>query len=270
VQVGAPVAGLLESWFVELNQEVYEGQLLGRIRSGQMDAAAQQSQLDLEKAQLRVTTLEADLISARLEVSRATADQTRARSELDRLEKIYERQKLLNKEGATPRLTFEKAEQDYQAAKAEFDARDVTAKQAAERVTSLTRELDAAKKAIGEKTEALENSKANLTSGDLHAPADGVIVGRRLQPGEPVDPSMKDLVQIATELTHMQATVEPPPQAMARIKVGLTATVRLPELTTEEFPGSVREIRGTQVIVDFTSPAPIVRPGLTAQVRIKL
>jgi HlyD family secretion protein len=137
-------------------------------------------------------------------------------------------------------------------------------------VETIGRDLAAAKKAIGERTEALEAAKANLASGDLHAPVDGVVIGRRLQPGEAVDVSMKDLMQIATDLTNMQATVEPPPAALARIKPGLPATVRLPELTTEEFQGSVREIRGTQVIVDFTSPAPIVRPGLTAQVRIKL
>jgi hypothetical protein len=81
---------------------------------------------------------------------------------------------------------------------------------------------------------------------------------------------MKDLVVIATDLTNMMVIVEPPPPALARIKAGLPAAVRLPELSPDEFPGSVRELRGTQVVVDFTSPAPIVKPGLTAQVKIKL
>jgi HlyD family secretion protein len=217
-----------------------------------------------------VTTLDADLIAARLEVSRSAADQTRARGEYERQDKNYQRQKLLNNEGATPRLTFEKAERDWQAAKLEFESRDAVAKQAAERVATLTRELDAARKAIQDRTEALETAKTNISSGDLHAPVEGVVVGRRGAAGDAVDLSMKDLVVIATDLTNMMVIVEPPPPALARIKAGLPAMVRLPELSPDEFPGSVRELRGTQVVVDFTSPAPIVKPGLTAQVRIKL
>jgi len=270
VNVAAPSEGLIESWFVDLNQEVYENQLVGRIRNGRLETEHHQSEAELEKAQSRVATLDADLIGARLEASRATADQMRARAELDRLDRIYQRQKMLNSEGATPRLTYEKAEREYQAAKTEFDARDDVAKQATDRISKLGRDLDAARKAIQEKTEAVENAKANIASGDLHAPVEGVVVGRRGQAGDAVDPSMKDLLQIATDLTNMQVTVEPPPPALARIKAGLVATVRLPELSPDEFPGAVREVRGTEVIVDFTSPAPIVKPGLTAQVRIKL
>jgi len=270
VNVEAPAAGVIETWFVDVNQEVYENQLVGRIRNGRLEAEQHQAEAEMEKAQSRVVTLDAEVIGARLEVSRATADQVRARAELDRLDKIYQRQKLLNTEGATPRLTFEKAEKEYLAAKAEFDARDAVAKQANERVTTLARDLEAARKAIQDKTEALESAKASIASGDLHAPVEGVVVGRRGQPGDSVDLSMKDLLQIATDLTNMQVTVEPPPPALARIKAGLAATVRLPELSPDEFQGSVREVRGTEVIVDFTSPAPIVKPGLTAQVRIKL
>jgi len=32
----------------------------------------------------------------------------------------------------------------------------------------------------------------------------------------------------------------------------------------------VREIKAGRVFVDFTSPSPAVKPGLTAQVKIKL
>jgi hypothetical protein len=57
---------------------------------------------------------------------------------------------------------------------------------------------------------------------------------------------MKDLLQIATDLTNMQVTVEPPPPRWRASKPGLAATVRLPELSPDEFQGSVREVRGTK------------------------
>jgi hypothetical protein len=41
-------------------------------------------------------------------------------------------------------------------------------------------------------------------------------------------------------------------------------------MANEPIPASVREVKGTQVLVEFTSPSPAIRPGLTAQVTIKI
>jgi multidrug efflux pump subunit AcrA (membrane-fusion protein) len=40
--------------------------------------------------------------------------------------------------------------------------------------------------------------------------------------------------------------------------------------SAEAIAGSVREIRDGRVIVDFTSPTPAIKPGMSAQVQIKL
>jgi hypothetical protein len=67
----------------------------------------------------------------------------------------------------------------------------------------------------------------------------------------------------------MQAVVEPDPAILPKIKPGLIAGVRVAE-AGDEIPGYVREVRGTQVLVDFVSPDPSIKPGLSAQVRISL
>lgn len=270
VTVGAPLPGVLEAYFVDLNQEVYQGQLLGRIRNPQLEAAEQRVQSELEKLQERAAGLNAEAISARMEVSRASADQIRARSEKDRLEKLFQRQQVLMDAGATPRLTFEKSEKDYSAAKTEFETLDAVAKNAGERVASVTRDLAITERALAEKTDALQQAKTALSAREMHAPADGVVIARRGQPGDPVDPSMKDLFEIATGLMSMQVVATPEAPVLARLHAGQAATVRLPGATGEELPGTVRELRGGQVIVDFTSPAPVTRIGVTAQVKIKL
>ncbi len=81
---------------------------------------------------------------------------------------------------------------------------------------------------------------------------------------------MKNLVQIATGLTSMQVVATAEPGMIGRIHAGQAATVRLPDASAEELPGTVREARGAEVIVDFISPKPILQIGITAQVRIKL
>jgi len=63
--------------------------------------------------------------------------------------------------------------------------------------------------------------------------------------------------------------LDPDPTVLPRIKPGQIAGVRVAE-SSDEIPGFVREIKGTQVLVDFVAPEANIKPGLTAQVRIGL
>jgi len=80
----------------------------------------------------------------------------------------------------------------------------------------------------------------------------------------------REMVQIAVDLTSLEVIVEPPPPILARIKAGQPATIRMAEQIGESLPGGVARIDGTQVIVQFLSPNAAIKPGLTAQVTIKL
>ena len=80
---------------------------------------------------------------------------------------------------------------------------------------------------------------------------------------------MQDLFRIATDLTSLEVDVSPGPEILARMHAGQTVSVRVPELSAEEMAGVVREVRGQQVIIDFTSLTPIAKLDLPAQVRIK-
>jgi FKBP-type peptidyl-prolyl cis-trans isomerase 2 len=64
-------------------------------------------------------------------------------------------------------------------------------------------------------------------------------------------------------------TPELEPPVLARVRPGQEALVYTPELPNP-IPARVKEIEGTQVVVEFTSPDPTLLPGATAQVRIKL
>jgi len=269
VLVAAPLEGTLESFFVDIGQEVYKDQLLGKIRSANLDAAEQQAQLELDRAETRVTTLGGDQLAARLEASRATVDQSRARADVERLEKLYRQQKGLWEAGATPRLTFEKAEKDYNDAKAAIERVDTVAKLAENRAKAIESGIEEANRTIADRTAALERAKSDLANSEIHSPADGIVLAHRGQPGEPVDPSVKDLLQIGTELTSLQIVLALNSTQLSRIHVGQATSVRVPEISPDEIPATVAEIRGSDIIVDFTAPAPITKLDLAAQVRIK-
>jgi multidrug resistance efflux pump len=270
VEVGVPIEGKIEVFHAEVGDEVYEGQLLAQIQSQRLHTAEEEAMLDLERAQTRVNNLESTIVAARLEASRASADALRVRADLDRASRLYQREKVLIAEGATPRLKFEKAEREYQALQKESENLDQLATQSDERVSALNRELDAARKTLQDKADELEGAKAEIAAGDITSPASGIVAGRRGQAGEDVDPTLKDLFRIATDLTVMEAIADAGPADFARVKEGQEAYVSLAESPHELLPGIVKKAVEGKVTIEFKNPNPAIRPGLTAQVRIKL
>ena len=265
IAVQSSVEGVLDTWAVEIGESVYKDQLLARVRVPQLEQAAQQAQQELDQMQARADNLDASEMAAKLEISRAEAEKARADGEVDRTQKIYERYKNLWDLGAIARLPFEKSEKDFNDAKTAAENADKAQKTAKDRADTIAAERETRKSAIGEKTRTVEQAKAALGSGDLHSPADGIVIARQGDPGQPIDPSMKNVVEIATDLTQLQATVAPAGD-VSRLHPGQTVTV---QLDGQEIPGAIREIRGDEVVVDFTTSAPVTKLGGIAQVRIK-
>lgn len=270
IPVAVPVDGTIEFMRAEPGHEVYEGELLARIKNAGLEAAQQLAQAQLERAQARVDSLNSAHIAARLEASRARADASRAQSELERAEKAFLRQRMLYGEGATPRLVFEKTQKEYELIRALSESLEELARQTEQRVDSLLKELDNARRLLEEKNREMEDAVQSLAAAEVYSPVDGIVVARTKQAGDQVTQDVKDLFQIATELTSLEAVAEPEPPVLKRIQAGQEAMVVVAELAGAGIPGQVREIKGSDVIVEFLSPDPAVRPGISAQVRIRL
>lgn len=270
LQVPAPIEGVLEGLTTEAGQEVEEGQPLARIRNDTLETARQAAQEDLERVQSRINNLENALVAARLESSRAAADSDRARAEFGRAEKAALRQRMLLKEGATPRLTAEKAEKDYENAKTEYEAVQQLSRQTQDRVADHTRELEAARRQLEEKNKAFEAAKADLDEAEVKAPASGMLIAVKVKAGEDVNPTMKDLFTIAVEPTELHVPFEPDPKDEAKVKEGLEAQVQIVEYSGEPIVGKVARTEEGKWRAEFISPDPLIKPGLNANVKIKL
>src|SRR5947209_76840 len=170
ILVPAPISGMIESFEVDLNQEVFEGQILAHIKSQALAASQEAAAADVESAQARVNNLEAAIVAARLEASRAAAEASRVNSEYSRAQKNYEHQKLLWSAGATPRLTYEKSESDFQSIEQQWTSVNELAKNVSDRVDSLQKEFDNTKKLLEHKLEEQESVKTQLAAGEVRAP----------------------------------------------------------------------------------------------------
>ena len=269
VAVAAPIDGTIQEVMADAGSQIFQGQVIARIRNGRLDTTLESATAEVEKLKTRIANLEGSILAARLESSRAQVDALRAKSELDRTEKAYNRQVLLYKEGATPRLTFEKSEKDYKQAQTESDSLAALAKAAADRIDSQNLELDNAKKLLDQKSQELDTARGDVSSGEVQSPADGIVLTRKGQPGEQVTKAVADFFTIAVNLAVLQVVVEADASVKPRLKEGQQAVVRVAEFN-EDLKGIVREIKGATITVEFANHTPEIKPGLTARVKIKL
>jgi membrane fusion protein (multidrug efflux system) len=270
VAVNAPVSGVLEEFSVAPGDEVYEGQVIGRIANDAIREDEVEARLELERAEARVRVAEAELTALRLEESRLSAEASRARGELARTEKIYQRQSVLIREGATPRLVYERAEAEYQQALQERDRVEALLAAAQDRVKEAAAGLENARKAAAEKQAQLDEARERAASCNIVAPVDGIVVRIRKSAGETVEEGFEGLVEIASEWTNLELAADAPEAYTKRLGPGDAALIVLAELPQGALEAQVKTVDKQQVVIAFTSPSQLVRPGMTAVARLKL
>jgi multidrug resistance efflux pump len=268
--VGAQINGVIEAFLVDVGQDVYPGQVLARIGSQGLESSREAAASAVDHAQEQVNRVEAAVAGARLEQSRADAEAQRARFAMERAETAFSRQQLLVSQGATPRLVYEKAQREYDAAKIEFEMMDKAARATAERVQSVLQEVASAQKILAGENQRLQESQAAFEAADVHSPVDGVLVGRNGEVGKSAQEFGDNLFQIATDMYALEVALEPEPPILKRIRPGQPALVLVPDLQSTGITGDVKEIKGTQVLVEFNSTIPAIRPGMVADVRLRL
>ncbi len=265
--IPAPIDGTLEAMDVHDGDDVFEGQLLAHIKNTAVEANRQRTEEDIERAKARVADFESQVIGARLEASRASANLARARSEYEIKSRQYERQLKLFREGAAARKTYEKSQADFEAASAELKDNEQTAKAADTRITALNTNLDEARKKLSELTTELEESDTDLLVGDIKSPTNGILIGHKRSVGEEVTRDITDLFEIATDLGALEVIADIPADLSKKLAPGGRAFVQIAEAGPAPLNATIKQVTANQAVVEFASPTPAIRPGMTAQVR---
>jgi multidrug resistance efflux pump len=267
VLVPAPLDGTLESLEVEDMEDVAEGQLLGRILNTTLETAKTKATEDLERAKSKQEEAESQLIAARLEASRASSDAARVKLEYDGAAREFQRQQTLFQAGAGARKNFDKAEAAFRQLAVDYRNLESAAKQADARVSALQNNVAQARQAVTAQSEEMEGAEAELLTGEVKAPASGLLIGHRKNAGEEVTRDIEDLFEIATDLASMQVIVDIPEALAKQLSPGGNALVQIAEAGPAPLAGVIKDVQDGQAFVDFQSPNPAIRPGMTAQVR---
>jgi len=269
VAVPVPFDGRIESFAADVGQDVNEGQLLAEIRNTGLESGRDNSLEELTRLRARVSSMESARIAARLEASRAKESAGAARSQMDAAQKELQRQQLLYGKGAAARQSLDKAQLAFEGASEFYDGLAKVSAMADNRAMELSKELDALEENLRQKIRDHEDTTVQVASGVVKSPVDGYIAARRGQPGEEVTMDTPDLFQIAVNVAQLRVVLEPPPPVLEKIHAGQQAMIQLAEVP-DPIESKVTDVSGGKVTIEFASPNPAVKPGMTTQVVIKL
>lgn len=247
---------------VEEGARVEAGQLLAVLDSGRLQARVDQAEAQVAAQRQVVAALEAgtrpeEINRARAELELAEAQNQDAQRSLVRIRDLARRQL------ASPQQV------DAAAAAAESAAARVKAAQATLALALAgPREQDIA--AARANLRALEAQLAlvrrELADAELHAPRDGVIRNRILEPGDMASPQQPVYTLALTDPIRIRAYVDEPD--LGRLRLGMTARIATDSFPGKTYHGWVGYISPTAEFTPKSVQTTEVRTSLVYQVQV--
>ena len=240
VQVGSQVSGNISWLGADFKSIVHKRQVIARLDPSLFEAQLQQARANLAKAQ---------------------ADVEHNKVQLTDAQQKYARAKELAARSLIP-------QSDLDAAKIAVDAADASLKSSQAQVTQAAATVN--------------QNEVNLQHTVITAPIDGIVIQRSVDVGQTVAASMQapTLFIIAADLTKMQVNANIDEADVGRIRPGQTVTFHVDAYPTEEFEGTVAQIRLQPVVVqNVTTYGTIInvpnndlklKPGMTANLKVQI
>ena len=237
VDVGTEVSGTIKAIKADFNDQVKKGQVLAVLDTTKLAA-----QRDGAKASL-------DLAKAELVSAQAAAKE--AGLKLTRKEKAF---KLSN--GRLP------SAQDIDEAKATYD--------------KALAQVGVAKATVEKARASLVGYESDLGKAIIVAPIDGLILNRKVEPGQTVAASLSApvLFIMAENLTNMELSVSVDEADVGRVREGQKASFVVDAYPDRRFPAKITQVRFApqttdgvvtyECILEVDNSGRLLRPGMTA------
>ena len=254
VQVGTQVSGTIEWLGADFNSIVRKGQVIARLDPSLFDAQLQQQRANLTQARANLTKSNSDLDQRRVQLMDA--------------QQKYDRAVSLSKQQLISQSELDAAKIAVDSAKAAVASQQATVTQTQAGVT--------------QSEAAVNQSQVNRTHTVILAPIDGIITQRNVDVGQTVAASMQapTLFIIAADLAEMQVNANIDEADVGRIRPGQNVTFRVDAYPTDNFIGTVTQIRLQPVVVqNVTTYGAVItvpnrelklKPGMTANVKIEI
>jgi HlyD family secretion protein len=241
VDVGSELSGTLEAVLVNENDTVKQGQVVARLDTSKLQDTAAKSRAAVAAAVANVAQMEATVAESR--------------ANLNRLRHVAE----LSGGKVPSKTELESAEASYQRAIAN---------------------VDSAKAAVVQAQATLKSDETNIAKAVIRAPINGVVLTRKVEPGQTVAATMTTpvLFTMAEDLTKMELQVKVDEADVGNVQVGQPASFTVSAWSGRSFPATLQRVgigsTTTDNVVTYKTVLGVanddlaLRPGMTATARI--
>ncbi len=247
VSVGSVVSGPIDELNVDFNDEVKAGDVLARI--------------DTRLFKADVSRDEATLATRRAEMERIEAQLKQAQNNFDRGTKLRDKGTGFLSDNEMDELVFQ--------------------------VKSLEAQLKVAEATILQAMASLENSQANLNYCEITAPVDGMVIDRKIDPGQTLAGAFQtpELFIVAPDLrkkVHVFASVDEADIGLVQKaqSEGRPVTFTVDAHSEQVFDGRIKQIRVSSVanqnvvtypvVIETGNPDLKLLPGMTASISFEV
>src|SRR5258705_1144100 len=254
VQVGSQVSGNIQMLGADFNSIVKKGQVTARLDPSLFDAQLQQARANLNQT--------------RANLAKAQSDLERTKVQLVDAQQKYTRSKELAARSLLPQSDLDAAKIGVDSAQASLASQQATVAQT--------------QAAVSQSQASVSRNQVTLDHTIITAPIDGIVTQRSVDVGQTVAASMQapTLFVIAADLTKMQVNANIDEADVGRIRPGQHVTFHVDAYPTDNFEGTVSQIRLQPVVVsnvttygtviDVPNPQLKLKPGMTANVKVEI
>ena len=241
VDVGSEQSGTLASVLVQENDHVKKGQLLAQLDSAKLKDAVAKSTAALAAAEASVAQARATVVEAKASLARM-------------------RQVAVLSGGQVP-------------ARTELETAEAV-------VLRAVANEAAARAAVVQAEAVLKTDQTNLSKGTIRSPVDGVVLTRKVEPGQSVVAAMTIpvLFTLAEDLARMELQVKVDEADVGTVKLGQPASFTVAAWPGRNFPATIQRVGLGSTITDNVVTYKTVltvanddlalRPGMTATASI--
>jgi len=272
VLVGTEVSGTIRKILVDYNSVVKKGQELIMLDQELFQAQVEQARANLSAAEARLNEIKE---GKGMQHSGVVTTLARTKATLDKSAADLKRQKELYARGMVAMQDLDATEEAYQVAKSQYE--QSTSETAKDAVTDA--QIASARASVRQARAVLDTAETNFRKTVIRAPMDGVVINRNVEVGQTVAASFSTPTLLDIEdLSKMQVEI-----SIDEADVGASAVGQEADFTVDAFPGrvfkgrlaciyynpvTVQNVVTYSGIIEVENPERILRPGMTANVKI--
>ncbi len=294
VQVGSEISGRVARIAVDFNAEVKEGQLLAELASENYRTRVTEAEADVELvrallavAHSKAEQMKAEAASARARILGADAERAVADAALTFARVEFQRRTgpglgLAATDRDRARADLDRAVAQRQVAEAQASAMREVAAASSAAVRTAEAEVGVAEATVRQRQAVLARARFDFERTEVRAPISGVIIERNIEVGQTVVASLQSpvLFTIARDLSEMQVELFVDEADIGSLREGQAVEFRVAAHPSRFFVGEIAQLRLAPLLIQnvvtyvailaVSNSERLLRPGLTAMVRVKI